>query len=203
MSTQPISNPSLKPHAKPFILPKVQWIGRQILALGKTVYSQLAKITNLFYQTIKTYPKTTLVLLTGTIILLIYSKRKSLLPFLQLGSQEKILEQKINDLSEQLSKDLEAQQKQFAILDGNITAISKMQKTIQDKHFQITDKQGQLKKDFDALIEPMPKSASSKEKIASLETQIKNLQDFEPRIQEFIEETAIYKNNLSDSQNPF
>lgn len=204
MSIQPISNPSTKPVAKSFILSKTQWVGRQILVLGKTIYSQLAKITNLFYQTIKTHPKKTLAILTGSIItLLIYYKGKSISSFLKSGSQEKIFQQQIHELSQQLSEHLEELQKQFTLLDGNIITISKSQKIIQDRCVQIEDKYEQLKNDFDALIEPISQSASSKEKIASLETQIQNLQGFKPRLQELIEETDTYKNNLSHSQNPF
>ncbi|MGL5627030.1 MAG: hypothetical protein ACRDDW_05915 [Candidatus Rhabdochlamydia sp.] len=204
MSIQPISNPSTKPVTKSFILPKVQWVGRQILVLGKTAYSQLAKITNLFYQTIKTHPKKTLAILAGSIItLLIYYKRKSISSFLKSGSQEKIFQQKIHELSQQVSEHLEELQKQFTLLDGNVITISKSQKTIQDRCVQIEDKYEHLKNDFDSLIKPISQSASSKEKIVSLETQIQNLQGFKPRLQELIEETDTYKNNLSHSQNPF
>lgn len=202
MSIQPISNPSAKPSNESFILPKAKWVGKQISLLGKTIYSQLTKITNLFYQTIKAHSKKTLAILIGSaIILLIYYKEKS--SFLKLESQKKTLQQKINDLSKQASGNLEELQKQFTLLDRNIIAISSSQKIMQDKHAQIEDKYEKLKNDFDSLLEPIPQSASSEEKIVYLETQIKNLQDFEPRIQEFIEETDIYKNNLSDSKNPF
>ncbi|MGL4539926.1 MAG: hypothetical protein ACRCU0_02995 [Candidatus Rhabdochlamydia sp.] len=204
MSIQPISNPSTKPVTKSFILPKVQWVGRQILVLGKTVYSQLAKVTNLFYQTIKTHPKKTLAILTGsTITLLIYYKGKSVSSFLKSGAQEKILQQQIHELSQQVSENLEELQKQFTLLDGNIKVISKSQKTIQNRCTQIEEKYEQLKNDFGLSVEPIPQSASSKEKIASLEIHIQNLQGFKPRLQELIEETDTYKNNLSHSQNPF
>jgi len=98
---------------------------------------------------------------------------------------------------------LEELQKQFTLLDGNIKAISKSQKTIQNRCTQIEEKYELLKNDFDSLSKLIPQSASSKEKIASLEIQIQNLEGFKPRFQKFIEETNIYKNNLSDSQNPF
>lgn len=207
MSTQPINNPPLESNTKPFILPKVQWLGRQISTFGKAVYSQLAKITNLFYQTIQTQPKRTLALLTGiTVIGLMYCKRKSLTSFFQslkIEPQEKLRQQKMHDLSKQVSETLGKLQKQLVGLDKSMTAISISQKTINNKYAQIESKYDQINNTFKLLKESISNAVSFEEKIVLLETKIKRGSALETMIQSFIEETNIYKNNLAALHNPF
>ncbi|PWU16646.1 MAG: hypothetical protein C5B45_00065 [Chlamydiae bacterium] len=167
MTIQPINNP-IEAHTKP-ALSKIQWLGKQVPTLGKTLYSQLTKITHFFYQIIKTHPKKTLSILVGaTITLLVYYKGKTLATYLKSlkkESKEKILQRKINALSTQFadeSKKLEQRflTKQFLIIGKTIQNISTVQEIINDsihnEQLQIVTEHDQIQKDLKKLTELKP-----------------------------------------------
>ncbi|MEK7340574.1 MAG: hypothetical protein AABZ92_07700 [Verrucomicrobiota bacterium] len=213
MSIQPINNPPIEAHTKTAaILSKIQWLGRQVSIFGKTLYSQLTKITHLFYQTIKTHPKKTLSILAGTTItLLVYYKGKTLATYLKSlkkESKEKILQRTINALSTQFSDESKKLEQQFLVIGKNIQDISTVQKAITDsinnEQLQIATEYDQIQKDLKKLTESKPHgNALLEEKITLLETNIKSLPALSRRITELITRTNDYKTHLSPSSNPF
>jgi hypothetical protein len=212
MSTQPINNPPIEAHAKPVVLSKVQWLGRQISTFGKTLYSQLTKITHLFYQTVKTHPKKTLAILTGTTItVLIYYKGKTLVTYLKSlkkESKEKALQRTIHTLSKRFCDESKKLGEHFLILEKNTQDISTAQKTINDsisiEQHQIITQYGEIQEDFKKLTESkLHENASPEEKIALLETNINNLPALNQRITGLITRTNNYKTHLSHCSNPF
>ena len=212
MSTQPINSPPIENHTKPVILSKMQWLGRQISTFGKTLYSQLTKITYLFYQAIKTHPKKTLAIFAGaTTTLLIYYKGKTLVTFLKSlnkESKEKTLQRTINTLSEKFSKESKKLEQQFLVLEKSVQDIPTAQKIINDsisnKQFQITTQCKEIRESFKKLIEHKSyPSILPEEKITVLETKIKNLPVLNQRIAQLITETNNYKTHLSHVSNPF
>lgn len=212
MSTQPINHPPIEAHTKPINPSKVEWLGRQISTFGKRLYSQLTKITHLFYQTVKTHPKKTLAILAGaTATLLIYYKGKALRTFLKSfnkDSKEKALQQTISTLSKQFSEESKKLEQQFLIVEKNIQDLSAVQGTIntsmKNKQLQITTQYGEIQEDFKKLIESKSHaSAPSEEKITLLKTNINGLPDLSQRITNLITETNNQKTHLSHFSNPF
>ena len=212
MSTQPINHPPIEAHTKPINLSKVQWLGRQISTLGKKLYSQLTKITHLFYQTVKTHPKKTLAILAGaTVTLLIYYKGKALGTFLKSFNKdpkEKALQQTIRTLSKRFSEESEKLKQRFPIIEENIRGISTAQRTIntsmQDEQLQMTTQYKEIQEDFKKLTESKsPASALPEEEITLLETNIKSLPTLNQRITSLITETNNQKTHLSHFSNPF
>ena len=213
MSTQPINNPPIEVHVKPAIPSKIQWLGRQISTFGKTLYSQLTKITHLFYQTIRTHPKKTLAILTGTTItVLIYYKGKTLVTFLKSFNKEskekKTLQQKISAFSKQFSEESKKLEQQFSIIENNIKDISTFQNTIHEsinnEQLRITNQHALIQNDLKKLTEskPLP-NALPEETIAVLETNIKSFPDLNQKITKLITETNSYKTHLAQFSNPF
>ncbi|MDQ5956746.1 MAG: hypothetical protein ACH349_00925 [Candidatus Rhabdochlamydia sp.] len=212
MSIQPIANPSIEVHAKPVVLSKMQWLGRQISTFGKTLYPQLTKITHLFYQIIRTHPKKTLAILTGTTItVLIYYKGKALITFLKSFNKdckEKTLQQKINTLSKQFSEESKKVKQQFSIIENNIKDISEVQTTIlesiNNEQLRITNQHALIQNDLKKLTESKPtQNALPKEKIAVFETNINSLPALNQKITKLITETNNYKTHLAQFSNPF
>ncbi len=212
MSTQPINNPPIEAHAKPVVLSKVQWLGRQISTFGKTLYSQLTRITHLFYQTVKTHPKKTLAILTGTTItVLIYYKGKTLATFLKSlkkESKEKALQKTINALSKQFSDESKGLEKKFDDIGKNIQDISTVQKVINDsinnEQLQITKQYDKIREDLEKLNKSKPhENALPQEKITLIKTNIKSLPALSQRTTELITRTNEYKKRLSPFSNPF
>ena len=212
MTTQPINHPPTEAYPKPIILSKVQWLGRKISTFGKGLYSQLTKITHLFYQTIKIHPKKTLAMLAGvTATLWIYYKGKTLRTFLKSfnkDSKEKTLQQTICTLSKQFSEESKKLEQQLIIIEKNIQDISTAQRAINasmnSEQFQITTQYGEIREDFKKLIESKcPASALPEEKITLLETNIKSLPALNQRITQLITETNNQKTDLSRFSNPF
>lgn len=212
MLTQPVNNPPIEIHTKPVILSKIQWLGRQISTLGKTLYSQLTKITYLFYQIIKTHPKKTLAIFAGTTTtLLIYYKGKMLVTFLKSlnkESKEKTLQRTMNTLSKQFSKESKKLERQLFVLEKSVQDIPTAQKTINDsindKQLQIITQYKEIKEGFKKLLEcKSPVNALPEEKIALLETNIKKLPALNQRIAQLITEINHYKTHLSHVSNPF
>jgi len=212
MSTQPINHPPIEAYPKPIILSKVQWLGRKISTFGKRLYSQLTKITYLFYQTIKTHPKKTLAILAGaTATPLIYYKRKTLRTFLKSfnkDSKEKTLQQTICTLSKQFSKESKKLEKQLLIIKKNIQNMSTAQIAINtsmnSEQLQLTTQYEEIREDFKKLIESKyPQSALPEEKITLLETNIKSFPALNQRITQLITETNNQITHLSCFSNPF
>ena len=206
MSVQSISNLAEEPSTQPFIRPKVEWIGRQMVMLGKKLYSQLTKITVLFYQIIKTHPKKSLGVLTASIVtLLIYYKRKPLIDFLKslMDPEKRHLQQKIEILSKQLSEKLQELQKLFPELESNIAMISTSQKNLFDKSSQIKSKHAEIKDELAKLYQPIPKDTQLKEHVEILEKKRQHLQVLETNIQNLLQDASDYKNTLLNLSNPF
>lgn len=212
MSVQAINHPSIEAHTKPINLSKVEWLGRQISIFGKRLYSQLTKITHLFYQTIKTHPKKTLVTLAGaTATLLIYYKGKTLRTFLKSfnkDSKEKALQQKISTLSKQFSEESKKLEQQLPIIEKNIQNISETQRAInasmEKEQRQIRIQYTEIQENFKKLIESKsPASALPEEKITLLETNINSLPALKQRITQLITEIDNQKTHLSHYSNPF
>ncbi|QZA59135.1 hypothetical protein [Candidatus Rhabdochlamydia porcellionis] len=212
MSIQPVNNPPIKIYTKPIILSKIQWLGRQISTFRKTLYSQLTKITYLFYQTIKTHPKKTLAIFAGiTVTLFTYYKGKMLVTFLKSlnkESKEKTLQRTIKTLSEQFSKESKKLEQQLLVLEKSVQDIHIAQKIINDsinnKQLQIITQYKEIKEDFKKLIECKSHvSALPEEKITLLKTNIKSLPALNQRIAQLITETNKYKTHLSHVSNPF
>ncbi|MCL6755811.1 MAG: hypothetical protein M3A24_01360 [Candidatus Rhabdochlamydia oedothoracis] len=188
MSTQPINHLPIETHIKPVTLSKLEWVDRQISTFGKRAYSQLIKITHLFYQTVKTHPKKTLAILAGTTAtLVIYYKGKTLVTSLKSFNKkhkEKTFQQKINILSKNFFEELTK-------IEKNIQDISRIQKTIHDfinaEQLQITNQHRFILNDLKKLPE---------EKIALLETNIKSLVAYKQKITKLITETNKYKTHF-------
>ncbi|HEV3270022.1 MAG TPA: hypothetical protein VGZ69_05175 [Candidatus Rhabdochlamydia sp.] len=212
MSTQPINNPSIENHTKPVILSKMQWLGRQISTFGKTLYSQLTKITHLFYQTIKTHPKKTLAILTAAAVTpLVYYKGKALVTFLKSLNKEpkeKVFQRTIDTLSKQFSDESKKLEQQFTVLEKSVQAVFTAQKAIDDSitnaQFQIATQYHQIQEDLKKLIESTPQeNALPEEKIALLETNIQNLLALKQKTEQLIIETSNQNTRLAPFLNPF
>lgn len=206
MSVQSIINPTIQPSSNPCIRPKVEWLGRQISTMGKKLYSYLAKITVLFYQTIKTHPKKSLAILTATTVtLLVYYNRKPLVTFLKSlkpDPEKQRLQQKVEDLSKQLSEKSQTLQKLLPSIAADIATISTSQKALLEESCQIKSKYAEIRDAFIKLDQDIPKDTPLKKHVDILEKKEQTLKSLEINVQKLIKDAANCKNSLNSS-NPF
>lgn len=221
MTISSLSKLMIETHAKLPIFSKINWLGRQVLALGKSLYSQLVNITNLFYHIIKAHAKEALITLTATTVsLVIYYNRKPLKTFLKSlypETQKTIHQQKTKAFLQQFSKGLETIQKLLPNLENTISLLETNISIINAYQESLIEKRNQIKKDFIAIKEcstdfnPLqPTIIQPKETYELLEKRILALQELETsiqdliiRAQEFIKNTNEIKEGYHQLSNPF